>query len=167
MLTWEGKPLPYVKYACQHPDYWRAVQEETKDSGNMIAARRVFNDTEAKTPLTEDVMIPVESIQGQLLLIGCEDDCLWPTARYIRRMDERLGARPHDCRYDAIVYEYGTHYAFPESMLRQMLPVFSGFLIGRAFLSAREHPKECRQTREDIDRRMKDTIKAWIEEEQR
>ena len=96
MLTWEGKPLPYVNYACQHPDYWRAVQEETKDSGNMIAARRVFNDTEAKTPLTEDVMIPVESIQGQLLLIGCEDDCLWPTARYIRRMDERLGARPHD-----------------------------------------------------------------------
>ncbi len=163
MLTWEGKPVPYVNYAYQHPDYWRTVQEETKGSGNMLAARKVFNDTEAKYPLTDEVMIPVENIRGQLLLIGCEDDCLWPTARYIRRIDERLKSREHDCAYDAAVYKYGTHYAFPESMLRQIIPVFSGFLIGRAFLSAREHPQECRQTWEDIDRRMKNTIKEWIE----
>ena len=166
MLTWEGKPVPYVPYAYQHPDYWHTVQAETKGSGNLLAARKVFSDTEAKTPLTADVMIPVEHICGQLLLIGCEDDCLWPTALYIRRMDERLKSREHICKYDALVYEYGTHYAFPESMLKQIIPVFPGFLIGRAFLSAREHPKECRKTREAIDRRMKDTIKEWIEEKQ-
>lgn len=117
--------------------------------------------------ISRDYVCGEHSGAAIMLLLGCGDGCLWPTARYIRRMDERIGARPHDCRYDAIVYEYGTHYAFPESMLRQMIPVFSGFLIGRAFLSAREHPQECRRTREDIDRRMKDTIKAWIEEEQR
>ena len=164
MLTWEGKPLSYVNYAYQHPDYWRTVQEETKGSGNMLAARRVFHDTEAKRPLTEEVMIPVEHICGHLLLIGCEDDCLWPTARYIRRMDERLKSREHGCTWDAAIYRYGTHYAFPESMLRQIIPVFPDFLIGRAFLSAREHPKACRQTREDIDRRMKRAIQEWMEE---
>ena len=166
MLTWEGAPIPYVDYAYQHPDYWHTVQEETKGSGNMLAARKVFNDTEAKTPLCEEVMIPVENIRGHLLLIGCEDDCLWPTARYIRRMDERLKAREHDCTCDAAVYEYGTHYAFPESMLRQIIPVFPDFLIGRAFLSAREHPKECLRTREDIDRRMKKAITDWMEAKQ-
>ena len=111
-------------------------------------------------------MIPVENIRGHLLLIGCEDDCLWPTALYIRRMDERLKSREHNCTCDAAVYEYGTHYAFPESMLRQIIPVFSDFLIGRAFLSARKHPKECLQTREDIDRRMKNAIKEWMEAKQ-
>ena len=165
MLTWEGAPLPYVNYAYQHPEYWRTVQDETKGSGNMIAAKKIFDDTETKTPLTEDVMIPVENIRGHLLLIGCEDDCLWPTARYIRRMDERIKSRKHDYISDAAVYEYGTHYAFPESMLRQIIPVFPDFLIGRAFLSAREHPKECLRTREDIDRRMKNTIKKWMEME--
>ena len=139
------------------------VQAETKGSGNMLAARKVFIDTEAKTPLTEEVMIPVENIRGQLLLIGCEDDCLWPTARYIRRMDERLKSREHGGTCDAAVYEYGTHYAFPESMLRQIIPVFPDFLVGRAFLSAREHPKECLRTRADIDRRMKTAIKEWME----
>ncbi len=163
MLTWEGKPVPYVRYAYQHPEYWHTVQAETKDSGNMLVARKIFIDTEAKTPLTEEVMIPIENIHGSLLLIGCEDDCLWPTARYIRRMDARLKAREHDCTCDAAVYAYGTHYAFPESMLRQIIPVFPDFFIGRAFLSARQHPKECKRTREDIDRRMKNTIKEWME----
>ncbi len=156
--------VPYVPYAYQHPDYWHTVREETKGSGNMLAARKVFNDTEAKASLTEDVMIPVENICGRLLLIGCEDDCLWPTARYLRRMDERLKSREHYCKYYAIIYEYGTHYAFPESVLKQIIPVFPDFLIGRAFLSAREHPKECRETREDIDRRMKQAIEDWKKE---
>ncbi len=163
MLTWKGTPMPYVPYAYQHPDYWHTVQTETKGSGNMLCARKVFDDTEAKTPLTEEVMIPVENIHGILLLIGCEDDCLWQTARYIRRMDRRLKSRAHNCEYDAPVYKYGTHYAFPESMLKDIIPLFPDFLIGRAFLSAREHPNECKVTREDIDRRMKQAISEWRE----
>ena len=135
--------------------------EETKGSGNMLVARKVFYKTEEETPLTNDVLILVENICGQLLLIGCEDDCLWPTDRYIRHIDQRLKNQEHSCKYDALIYEYGTHYAFPESMLKQIIPVFSNFLIGRVFLSARQHPKECRVTREDTDRRMKNAIKEW------
>ena len=164
MLTRNGKPLAYVPYAYQHPDYWHAVQAETKGSGNMLCARRVFDDTEAKTSLTEEVMIPVENIRGRLLLIGCEDDSLWQTARYINRMDGRLKSHPHECEYDALVYEYGTHFAFPESMLKGIIPIFPDFLIGRAFLSSREHPDECKATREDIDRRMKHELSEWTKE---
>ena len=54
MLTWRGQNLPYVPYAYRHPDYWHTVQAETKGSGNMLCARKVFDDTETKTPLTED-----------------------------------------------------------------------------------------------------------------
>lgn len=164
MLTWKGKPLPYVPYAYRHPDYWHTVQAQTKGSGNLLAASKVFIDTEAKTPLTEEVMIPVENIHGRLVLIGCEDDCLWPTARYIRRMDERLKNRPHSCEYDVLVYQYGTHFSFPESMLKEILPVFPDFLIERAFRSSKEHPKECKATRENLDRRMKQILNEWTKE---
>ena len=164
MLTWHGEALPYVSYAYQHPRYWEVVQAETKGSGNLLASRKLFQDTEANAPLTEAVMIPVEHIHGRLMLIGCEDDSLWPTANYIRRMDARLKACAHDCRYDALIYPHGTHFAFPESMLRQLLPLFSDFLVSRAFRAAREYPKECRATREDIDLRLKQAIQEWLQE---
>ena len=164
MLTRRGEPLPYVPYAYQHPQYWQVVTEETKGSGNLLSSRRLFCDTEANAELTEDVMIPVENIRGRLMLIGCEDDCLWPTAHYIRRMDERLKARAHGSRYDALVYEHGTHFAFPESMLRQLLPVFPDFIVSRAFRAAREYPGECKAAREDIDRRVKQAIQEWLKE---
>ena len=161
MLTWRGEALPYVPYAYQHPEYWRVVTEETKGSGNLLSSQRLFRDTEARAELTEAVRIPVEKIHGRLMLIGCEDDCLWPTAHYIRRMDERLKACVHESKYDALIYEHGTHFAFPESMLRQLLPLFSDFMISRAFRAAKEYPKECKATREDIDRRMKQAIQEW------
>lgn len=164
MLTWRGEPLPYVPYAYKHPQYWQVVTEETKGSGSLLSSQRLFRDTEARAELTDAVMIPVENIRGRLMLIGCEDDCLWPTAHYIRRMDERLKTRAHSCRYDALVYPHGTHFAFPESMLRQLLPLFPDFIVGRAFRTAREYPKECRAARDDIDRRMKQAIQDWLNE---
>lgn len=86
MLTWRGEPLPYVPYAYQHTKYWQVVQEETKGSGNLLSSQRLFRDTEDNAELTDAVMIPVENIRGRLMLIGCEDDSLWPTAHYIRRI---------------------------------------------------------------------------------
>lgn len=164
MLTWRGEPLPYVPYAYQHPKYWQVVQEETKGSGNLLSSQRLFRDTEDNADLTDAVMIPVENIRGRLVLIGCEDDSLWPTEHYIRRMDERLKARAHECRYEALIYEHGTHFAFPESMLRQIIPVFPDFLVSRAFRAAKEYPKECKETREDIDRRFKQVMEDWLKE---
>lgn len=163
MLTWRGESLPYVPYAYQHPRYWQIVQEETKGSGNLLSSKRLFCDTEANAGLTEAV-IPIENICGRLMLIGCEDDSLWPTAHYIRRMDERLKARVHNSRYDALIYAHGTHFAFPESMLRQILPMFPDFIISRAFRAAKEYPKECKSVREDIDCRLKWVIEEWLKE---
>ena len=70
MLTRKGKSLPYVPYAYKHPDYWHTVQAETKGSGNMLCARKIFDDTETKTPLNEDVMIPVDSARQSRTLYG-------------------------------------------------------------------------------------------------
>ena len=66
--------------------------------------------------------------------------------------------------FRALVYAHSTHFAFPESMLRQILPIFPNFLVGRAFRAAREYPAECKATREDIDRRLNRAIAEWLKE---
>lgn len=72
--------------------------------------------------------------------------------------DNRL---PHECDFEAAVYRHGTHFVFPESMLKMILPVGSELVVKHAFKAAREYPRECRAAREDIDRRMTNAIEQW------
>lgn len=101
------------------------------------------------------------SYRGKPLLIGAEDDALWDTAKYIRRMEKRLAEKPHECEIETMVYAHGTHFVFPEGMLKIMLPVGSGLFVKFAFQAAKKYPKECRQTRIDIEKRMCRVLAEW------
>ena len=157
LLTKDGENLPYLEYAFRHPDYGNAVREQIKRTGDAIASYDIFAQSEKRTPLTEDKFIKVENIRGKILLIGAEDDSMWDTASYIARMKKRAGENA-ECR----VYEYGTHFVYPEGMLKTFLPV-GGDLITRLFVSGKKHPKECKETRKDIDRIMTRVITEWTE----
>ena len=127
---------------------------EAKKSGDMIASGKIFDDAEAAHPITEEEFIKVEDIRRKLFLVGAEDDSLWNTAKYIRRMEKRLAGKPHECTVEAVVYPHGTHFVFPESMLQIILPIGADAFIKMAFCAAKKYPEECRETRLDIDRRM-------------
>ena len=154
LFSYRGKPLPYMPFCYQHPDYWHCVAAESKRTGDMVNSRKLFDDSEAVHPIEPEEYIPVENIQGKLLLIGAEDDALWDTAKYIRRMEKRLVEKPHECEIETMVYAHGTHFVFPEGMLKIMLPVGSGLFVKFAFQAAKKYPKECCQTRKDIEKRM-------------
>ena len=109
----------------------------------------------------EEEMIKIEDINGYLILIGADDDTLWDAGKYVRRMKKRLEERQHKCKYKAITYEYGTHFVLPESMLRIALPVGLRLFMSLMFKSAKEHPKECEQTRINIDKTLKQAINIW------
>lgn len=160
-ISWRGQPLPYLPYAYRHPTYWQMIQKESKEGGDMIASRNMFDESERLHPIREEEKIKIETIKGKIVLIGAEDDVLWDTCRYIRRMKQRLSERPHECEYEALLYEHGTHFVFPQSMLNLMLPVIGSLFVGLAFKAGRKHPKECKQTRLDIDRRLTAAIAAW------
>ena len=160
-VSWEGKPLPYLPYAYRHPEYWLKIREASKAGKDMVASRPMFDESERRHPLQEEEKIRVENIQGSVLCVGAEHDVLWDTCKYIRRMEERLKEKPHSCRFKALLYEHGTHFAFPESMLKIMLPVGGKLLVGAAFRAGREYPEECRQTRLDIDRKLKMVLGRW------
>ena len=76
-------------------------------------------------------------------------------------MEERLSVLPHESRFEAWLYEHGTHFAFPESMLKKMLPVGSSLLVRVMFRAAKEYRKECRETRLDIDDRLRRVFRDW------
>lgn len=161
LFSYQGEPLPYMPFCYKHPEYWHVIEEETKRTGDMINSKKLFDDAEAAHPITEEQLIKIERIHGIVLLIGAEDDALWDCAKYIRRMEQRMKEHPHTCRLESIVHKYGTHFVFPESMLKTMLPVGSAFFVKLAFQSARKHPKECLETRLDIDAHIRNAIAEW------
>lgn len=97
-------------------------------------------------------------------MIAAKDDVLWNAARYIERMKNRLNELPHDCSVETYVYEHGTHYVFPESLMKIMLPVGAGLFVKLAFKAAKEYPKECKETRIDIDEKITRAIIDWREQ---
>lgn len=160
-VTWQGRPLPYLPYAYRHPQYWQRIAAESKAGGDQIASRSMFEESERRHPVREEEKIKVENIKGKLIFVGAEDDVLWDTCKYIRRMLKRLETRPHQCEVEALLYEHGTHFVFPQTMLTAMLPVGSELMIRFMFTAGRQHPKACRQTRIDMDEKLTNSILKW------
>ncbi len=160
-LSYKGKQLPFLPYAYRHPEYWQEIQKESKRRHDMIASRDLFDESERLHPLQEDEKIKVENIHGRLVLIGAEDDSLWDTCKYIRRIDERLKSMPHKCRYKTMLYEHGSHFCFPQSIITSILPIGSGLALACCFESLRDFPIESRHMREDLDKKLSYLIYKW------
>lgn len=160
-VSYRGEPLPYLPYAYRHPEYWQRISEETKRRGAIIASRDMFDESERRHPLREEEKIKVENIKGRIVLIGAEDDVLWDTCKYIRRMERRLKEKPADSSAVILTFEHGTHFLFPQSMLTGILPVGSGLFISMAFKEAKQYPKECRQARIDVEQHISEELDGW------
>lgn len=128
-LSWQGKPLAYMPFVYAHPEYYHKIEEETKGSGDITRSTHLFIDSEKAREHTEEEMIKVENIKGKLIMVGADDDSFWEAGKYVRRMDKRLKERPHECDYEALTYEHGTHFVLPETMLRKALPVGLKFVM--------------------------------------
>jgi len=164
LFSYEGKPLPYMPFCYKHPDYYQMMKKEAKETKNMIASRKIFDDSEALHPITEEEFIKVENIKGYLLMIGAADDSLWDTVKYINRAKKRLDEKPNELNYEVLLYDYGTHFVFPDSLLKKVFPICSSLILKLVFRSAKEHSKECKNARLDIERQVLKTIRKWQEE---
>ena len=158
--TWKERPLPYVPYAYRHPQYWEKIKEESKNSRNIAASREMFELSEKLHPVREEEFIQVEQIKGTLILSGTEDDCLWDTCRYIRRIKKRLKAHGSSVRCISLLYKYGTHFMFPQKMFKNLIPIFSDLIVF-GFQSGRRHPFKCRKNRMDLEKRLEREILRW------
>ena len=125
-----------------------------------VNGREMFDISEKLHPIQEEEFIKIERIKGKILLIGAEDDVLWDTTKYIRRMEKRLSTKEHSCIVENCIYEHATHFVFPEGMMKTILPV-GGSLLVKVFATGRKYPKECKAARIDIDKRVTNAIVQW------
>ncbi len=161
-LTWRHEQLPYLPYAYAHPDYWQMLKQEAENTHNMAAARNMFDESENRCPLREEMMIKVENAKGHVLMIGAEDDALWDTCRYIRRVEERLKTREHSCVFEPLTFAHGTHFILPETMMKMLLPAGVDFLLAKCFPAAKGYTDECRKAREEVDAAIRRTVAEMV-----
>lgn len=157
--TWRGKPLAFQPYYCTAREYWDTYTISSKKHKEMRAIE-IFRHSEAEKPASEECFIKVENIQGKILFFAAEDDSMWETAKYVRRMEKRLQEHSFSYPVESHIYQYGTHFVFPQTMLTGAFPVGSS-LLTKLFVSGRKHPKECRQSRILVDEAVRKAIAQW------
>ena len=162
-FSWRGKPLPYMPSPYKHPDYWNMFKKEGKQRGMLLAALSLHNLAEERHPVTESERIPVEKINGYLILAGAKDDVAWNTCRGISRMKKKIEESENSCKLEVLIYDHCGHFIFPESMMQLLLPRFLvDLIIPRVFSDAKGFVQECRKSRIDLDKHIQSTIKEWI-----
>ncbi len=161
-FSWRGKPLPYMPAPYKHPDYWNMFRKEGKQRGDVVASLNLHDLAEDKHPVTEAERIPVEKINGYLILAGAKDDVMWNTCRGILRMKQKLEECENCCKPEVLIYDHCSHFIFPESMMKLLLPGFLVDLLLPVFYSETGgFVKECRRSRIDLDEHIQTTIKEW------
>lgn len=158
-VSWRGKPLPYQPFYREEREYWEVFSGDSKKYKEMNSLR-LFTHSEAVAPIPEEAYIRVEDIKGTIILTAAEDDTLWETAKYCRRMVRRLEKKKFSYPVECWIYPIGTHFVFPQGMMKNFLPIAPD-LLPCLFRSGRRHPRRCRQVREDIDRRLTELLKTW------
>jgi dienelactone hydrolase/uncharacterized protein (DUF2141 family) len=97
--TADGKPLPFIA-----PD---AAAYRPKES--MTA---MFDNVLAEADRRPETQIPVEKINGPVLLISGADDRLWPSADMAARIVKRLKDKGFEHDVTNLVYEGAGHLVF-------------------------------------------------------
>lgn len=99
--TQGGQPLPFVNVRFQLDNF--------SDIGNGIAMRTAYERGLDDAAAVEAATIPVEKINGPVLLISGADDQLWPSTTLADRVIAQLEASQHPFAHEHLSYEGAGH----------------------------------------------------------
>jgi dienelactone hydrolase len=102
--TWSlnGRPLPFLPLAVEQP--------HTTDSEEApVSFRPIFDEALQDMEAVEGAAIPVERIDGPVLLISGQADAMWPSPLMCRWMMERLSYHNHPHRRKHLSYPDAGH----------------------------------------------------------
>lgn len=101
--TFRGEPLPYVPW----------TEAQAREAEERLQAGQRIDDIHAETwkacEWLEEATIPVERINGPILLLSSDDDHWWPAAEHCDRMVERLQEKDFPHRVVHLRYENTGH----------------------------------------------------------
>ena len=107
--------------------------------------RPVYERASRSAP--SDTIIPVEKIQGPILLAAAEYDSLWPSAEACAEITSRLNSHGFAYPHKQLIYRYASHLllSFETNYARY-------FRIGRQF------PEECKATVHELRREVQEFL---------
>ncbi|ALS67361.1 acyl-CoA thioester hydrolase/BAAT C-terminal domain-containing protein [Pandoraea apista] len=141
--TWllDGKPLPHI-WENNRTASWAPFDEGPAPHRHAKAMLTALNDAEA----VERARIPVEKIQGPVMLLSAEDDGSWPSSRYSRMVAERLAAHAHPYPVEHLDFDRAGHaIVFPYVPTTQLVyahPVSGKISTGGGEPPANAHADE-------------------------
>ena len=139
--SYKGKDLAYAPYRSRTINIFKILKEEKE-----LKLLTINSDKD----VTEETIIPVEKINGPVLLISSKHDEVWPSYESALFIEDRLNSV-------SFPYEH-KHVAF-ENMSHAVI-VHLPWIYKLAFKSERDHTKECANDREKLKRE----LLAWINE---
>jgi dienelactone hydrolase len=138
--TYKGEPLPYVPYKPGAGGY------DPQNPTNPINLGELYLGSLDNQEAVAQASIPVEDINGPVLLISGHDDQMWPSQLMAEKIISRLKEHNFTYQYDHLPYEQAGHgitsYYWPTS--RPEIPGFyslGGTAEGDAQAQADSWPK--------------------------
>jgi dienelactone hydrolase len=130
----DGEPVPYVPIPAD--EYDRRGSRPTFAEGFAAATEEEI----------EDATIPVDRIDGPVLLVSAGDDGLWNSVRYSEIAAERLAAHDHPHDVQHLVYEEAGHFIRPPylptyGLSRSSVTRIGGTQAGNARAAAEHWPQ--------------------------
>ena len=138
--TYRGKPIPAMTGKASVADIadvlWSLVRRKP------FVNRVTFEKGLINKQRMELAAIPVEKIQGPVLLISGEDDKLWPSSIFADMVVDRLAKHNFPYPYKHLKYKGAGHfvgipYAFPN-----MPPMIEPLPVGPLFLAFGGNPRD-------------------------
>ena len=81
-----------MPFRYQHPDYWRIISE-VQTLAIWLPPASCLTTLKRAPDYRGGIHKGREYLFAKLFLVGAEDDALWDTAKYIRRMEKRLAEK--------------------------------------------------------------------------
>ena len=132
--SFQGKSLIFNKYK-KSMSKWTAAKYILKRGEYSV---RFMYDDISENPI-EGSIIPVENINGPILMFAGEMDSMWPATLAGDKIIERLNAKNFGFKRELYKYEHGSHYMVPMSLKSDKL-----------FKAERKYPEESQRIKADI-----------------
>jgi Dipeptidyl aminopeptidases/acylaminoacyl-peptidases len=121
-----GQPLPFVAY--EPAPVFEAYEKRQLVQGAPIAYRKLYLETLQHTDELTPATIPIERIQGPVLLFSGEDDQMWPGTLFAEQVEQRLRKHKHPYWHQHVSYANAGHKIglpnMPTTVTQLRHPVF-------------------------------------------
>lgn len=105
--TYRGKPLPYVPLKWGPLDIARAILAGI--AGRPLSMARIYEKNMKDTEAVEKAAIPVEKINGPVLLVSGRQDSVWPSSDLSDLVIGRLESKGHTFHHQHLCYDDAGH----------------------------------------------------------